>query len=211
MVEGVKVRVVRYGERAVYDWDELISLLSKNFVCHVGFVNGGRPYVIPMLYVSDGQYVYMHGSPESRLIRILGSGELVVIVVTEVHGIVLSSRLCGNSLNYESAMMYGRGSFIQDREEKLRVFRMMIDRLVPGRFSDTELPTTEELDSVAVVRVKIEDFAIKRRVGGPTDTGYSHWEGIIPIIQVYGDPITTNGKQVPQYVIDLVSRRKDLQ
>ncbi|WP_243671052.1 pyridoxamine 5'-phosphate oxidase family protein [Vulcanisaeta sp. JCM 16161] len=167
---------MRYSERASYDRDELIRLLNRNFICHVGFVDEGEPYIIPMLYVNDDQYIYMHGSPDSRLIKIIGGGSPIVIAITEVRGIVLSSNLCNNSINYESAIIYGRGFLIDDLNEKLRVFQLMINRLVPGRIGDTELPTTNELESVAVVRIKIEDFAIKRREGGPTISSDRHWE-----------------------------------
>ncbi|GAB6947034.1 pyridoxamine 5'-phosphate oxidase family protein [Vulcanisaeta sp. JCM 16161] len=203
-----KVKVVRYSERASYDRDELIRLLNRNFICHVGFVDEGEPYIIPMLYVNDDQYIYMHGSPDSRLIKIIGGGSPIVIAITEVRGIVLSSNLCNNSINYESAIIYGRGFLIDDLNEKLRVFQLMINRLVPGRIGDTELPTTNELESVAVVRIKIEDFAIKRREGGPTISSDRHWEGIIPIIMAYGIPISTNNKPMPKYLMDLVTSRK---
>ncbi|BDR93275.1 pyridoxamine 5'-phosphate oxidase family protein [Vulcanisaeta souniana] len=203
-----KVKVVRYSERASYDRDELMKLLSRNFICHVGFIDGGEPYVIPMLYVNDDQYVYMHGSPDSRLIRIIGSGLPIVIAITEVHGIVLASNLYNNSINYESAIIYGRGSFVDDPSEKLRVFQLMMDRLVPGRLDDTELPSIEELNSVAVVRVSIEDFAIKRREGGPTISGDSHWEGVVPIVISYGTPMSTNNKPIPKYLTDLIAQRK---
>ena len=199
-----KVRVVRYSERASYDKNELMRVLNRNFVCHVGFIDGGEPYVIPMLYVNDDQYIYMHGSPDSRLIKIIGSGSPIVIAITEVHGIVLASNLCNNSINYESVIIYGRGSFVNDPGEKLRVFQLMINRLVPGRLSDTELPSIDELNSVAVVKVGIEDFAIKRREGGPTTSSDKHWEGIIPIMTIYGMPISTNNKPTPKYLIDLI-------
>lgn len=200
-----KVKVVRYSERASYDRDELMKVLNRNFICHVGFIDGNEPYVIPMLYVNDDQYIYMHGSPNSRLINIVGSGAPIVIAITEVHGIVLASNLCNNSINYESVIIYGRGSFINDPNEKLRFFQLMVNRLVPGRLNDTELPSVEELNSVAVVKVRIEDFAIKRREGGPTVTSDKHWEGgVIPVMTVYGMPISTNNKPMPKYLIDLV-------
>ncbi len=202
-----KVKVTRYSERASYDRNELISILSRNFLCHVGFMDNNEPYVIPMLYVNDNDTIYMHGSPESRLIRVIGSGSPVVIAITEIHGIVLSSNLCGNSINYTSAIVYGKGSFVDDPGEKLHAFRLMMNRLVPGRLGDVDLPTTDELNSVAMVRVKIEDFSIKRRSGGPTVTRNKHWEGVIPILMVYGDPITTNNKPIPKYIMDLIALR----
>ena len=205
-----KVKVVRYSERASYDKNELIKVLSRNFICHVGFIDEGEPYVIPMLYVNDDQYIYIHGSPDSRLIKIIGGGSPIVIAVTEVHGIVLSSNLCNNSINYVSVIVYGRGSFIDDSNEKLHVFQLMIDRLVPGRTSDTDLPTLEELNSVAIVKIRIEDFAIKKREGGPKVSGDRHWEGVIPIVMNYGRPISTNNKPTPRYLMDLIMKYQQI-
>ena len=203
-----KVKITRYSERASYDRNELISILNRNFLCHVSFMDDNEPYVIPMLYVNDNDTIYIHGSPESRLIRVIGSGSPVVIAVTEIHGIVLSSNLCSNSINYASAIVYGRGSFVDDPGEKLHAFKLIINRLVPGRLEDTDLPTTDELNSVAMVRVKIEDFSIKKRSGGPTVIRDEHWEGVIPMLMVYGDPLTTNNKPIPKYIMDLIALRR---
>ncbi|MGC8607420.1 MAG: pyridoxamine 5'-phosphate oxidase family protein [Vulcanisaeta sp.] len=205
-----KVKVVRYSERASYDRDELMKILSRNFICHVGFIDEGEPYVIPMLYVNDDQYIYMHGSPDSRLIKIIGGGSPIVIAVTEIHGIVLSSDLCNNSINYASVIVYGRGSFVNEPAEKLRVFQLIINRLVPGRIGDTDLPTIDELNSVAVVKVKIEDFAIKKREGGPKISSDKHWEGVIPIVINYGKLISMNNKPIPRYLMDLVMNHQQI-
>lgn len=44
------------------------------FVCHIGFVADGQPYVIPTGYARDGDVLYFHGSVGSRMLRALESG-----------------------------------------------------------------------------------------------------------------------------------------
>ena len=44
------------------------------FVCHIGFVADGQPYVIPTGFARDGEQLYFHGSVGSRMLRALESG-----------------------------------------------------------------------------------------------------------------------------------------
>ena len=49
-------------------------LLLQAFVCHIGFVADGQPYVIPTGFARDNEQLYFHGSVGSRMLRALSSG-----------------------------------------------------------------------------------------------------------------------------------------
>jgi hypothetical protein len=53
----------------VYDRDEIDAILDEGFVCHLGFVQDGQPFVIPTLYARIDDAVYVHGSAASRMLR----------------------------------------------------------------------------------------------------------------------------------------------
>lgn len=53
---------------------DTILLHAQAFVCHIGFVADGQPYVIPTGYARDGEVLYLHGSVGSRMLRALESG-----------------------------------------------------------------------------------------------------------------------------------------
>ncbi len=42
-----RTRIVREPQRAVYDRDAVNRILDEAFLCHVGFVADGQPFVIP--------------------------------------------------------------------------------------------------------------------------------------------------------------------
>lgn len=44
------------------------------FVCHIGFVADGQPFVIPTGFARDNEQLYFHGSVGSRMLRALSSG-----------------------------------------------------------------------------------------------------------------------------------------
>ena len=66
--------VRRLPARASYDADVINAILDEGVVAHVGFVEDGRPSVIPMVYARDGDRILLHGSPASRIQRALRSG-----------------------------------------------------------------------------------------------------------------------------------------
>jgi nitroimidazol reductase NimA-like FMN-containing flavoprotein (pyridoxamine 5'-phosphate oxidase superfamily) len=84
-----RTRVRRLPERAVYDRATVHAILDEGFVCHVGFVVDGQPYVIPTGYARVGETLYLHGSTGSRLG--LRPDMDVCVTVTLVDGLVARS------------------------------------------------------------------------------------------------------------------------
>ena len=55
----VRTQVKRLPKRGAYDRETVFNILDEAFVCHVGFVVEGQPYVIPTNYgrvVASGEY-----------------------------------------------------------------------------------------------------------------------------------------------------------
>lgn len=70
-----KVYVVMRVARFIWLGVFLTSpVFVQAFVCHIGFVADGQPYVIPTGFARDGEQLYFHGSVGSRMLRALESG-----------------------------------------------------------------------------------------------------------------------------------------
>ena len=82
----VRTRVVREADRAVYDREAAYRILDEGFLCHVGFVIDGQPWVIPTSYGREGDNLYIHGSAASRMLRTLDGGVDVCLTVTLCNG-----------------------------------------------------------------------------------------------------------------------------
>ncbi len=85
-----------------------IKILDEGFICHVGFVVDGQPFVIPTGYARVGDNFYIHGSAASRMLRALESGIDVCVTVTLIDGLVLARSAFHHSMNYRSAVVFGR-------------------------------------------------------------------------------------------------------
>ena len=82
----------RLPKRGVYDRASVEAILDEGLICHVGFVVDGLPYVIPTIHVRVGEKLFFHGSPASRMLRVLEQGVEVCVTVTLVDGLVLADR-----------------------------------------------------------------------------------------------------------------------
>ena len=91
--------------------DEAHAILAAGRVAHVGFVQDGQPFVIPMTYQFDAGrpgHVYLHGAHHSRLLQHLATGAPVCVTVTLVDGLVYSRTALFHSVNYRSVVCFGR-------------------------------------------------------------------------------------------------------
>jgi uncharacterized protein len=201
-----RTRVVREPHRGVYDRETVNRILDEAFLCHVGFVADGQPFVIPTSYGRDGDVLYVHGSAASRMLRNLQQGVAVCITVTLLDGLVLARSAFNHSMNYRSAVILGTATLVDDATQKIAALRALSEHIVPGRWDDARQPNEKELKATSVLRVPITEFSAKVRVGPVVDDeedySFPTWAGVIPLEMNVGAPITDERCQrgVPSYV-----------
>jgi len=160
----------QHPERAVTQHAQ--EFLAQGQVAHVGFVEDGRPYVIPMLYQYSPQSpdrLYLHSSFASRTLLRLAEGIPVCVTVTMLDGLVYSRDAKYHSANYRSVMCFGPGRIVEDEQVKRAMFETMTTRYFPGRTAgrDYTPAPSSHLTSTEVVEVVIEQVSAKMREGGP--------------------------------------------
>src|SRR5580693_5676805 len=203
-----RTRVVREPQLAVYDRDTVNHILDEAFVCHIGFVADGQPFVIPTSYGRDEDVLYIHGSAASRMLRNLTQGVPVCVTVTLLDGLVLARSVFNHSMNYRSVVILGTATLVDDPAEKLAALRALSEHILPHRWDDSRQPNEKELKATSVLRVPIEEFSAKVRKGPPRDDepdySFPTWAGVVPLEVKVGVPIDDErllpGKEVPEYV-----------
>ena len=197
-----RTRVRRHPERGRYERTEIYAILDEALFCHVGFVDEGRPFVIPMIHARIDDELYLHGSPASRMLRELAGEIDVCVTATLLDGIVLARSVYNHSLNYRSAVILGRARKVDDRTEKLNALEAIVDHIVLGRSQEARRPSTKELAGTAVLALTIDEASAKVRTGPPSDfeddLALPVWAGVIPLRMVAGEPLTD--EQVPSEV-----------
>jgi nitroimidazol reductase NimA-like FMN-containing flavoprotein (pyridoxamine 5'-phosphate oxidase superfamily) len=199
--------VKRLPARGVYDRTVIHQILDAGLVCHLGFVQGGQPFVIPTTYVRIGDNLYVHGSPASRMLQSLEQGVAACVTVTLVDGLVLARSAFHHSINYRSVVVFGTATLVSDPEEKLGVLKALTDHLIPGRWPEIRQPSPQELKRTLVLAIPIDEASAKIRVGPPLDDEEDYqlnmWAGVVPLKLVAEDPVPdprlSPGISVPGY------------
>ena len=201
-----RTRVVREPQRAVYDRDMVNRILDEAFVCHVGFVADGQPFVIPTSYGRVGDVLYIHGSAASRMLRNLNQGVAVCITITLLDGLVLARSVFNHSMNYRSVVILGTATLIDDRAEKLAALRALSEHIIPHRWDDSRQPNEKELKTTSVLRLPITEVSAKVRVGPAIDDeedySFPTWAGVIPLDLTVGAAIRDErcSEELPAYL-----------
>jgi nitroimidazol reductase NimA-like FMN-containing flavoprotein (pyridoxamine 5'-phosphate oxidase superfamily) len=202
-----RTRVVREAHRGVYDRETAYRILDEGFLCHVGFVSGGQPFVIPTSYGRSGDSLYIHGSAASRMLRQMKDGVPVCVTVTLLDGLVLARSVFNHSMNYRSVVVLGKGTLVEDAAEKLEALRLLSEHILPGRWADARQPNERELKQTSVLKLPIEEFSAKVRTGPAVDDeedySFPTWAGVVPLEMKAGTPIDDErlvpGQAVPKY------------
>ena len=166
-----RTRIKNHPERAVPE--EAAEILSAGLVAHVGFIENGLPYVIPLSYHYDSEQpdrLYLHGSIRSRALELLATGAPVRVTVTLTDGLVYSRKAMNHSMNYRSVVLFGLAREVTDNDEKSALFDRMVQRYFPDRLLERDYnpPPATDLGVTALVEVQVEDWNAKARRGGPT-------------------------------------------
>jgi nitroimidazol reductase NimA-like FMN-containing flavoprotein (pyridoxamine 5'-phosphate oxidase superfamily) len=203
-----RTTVKRKPQRAAYDRVTIHAILDEGFVCHVAFLVEGQPCAIPTLYVRLGDHLYLHGSPASRMLKILQEGGAVSIAVTLIDGLVLARSALHHSMNYRSVVVFGVASPVEDSARKAEILQGLTEHVIPGRWGDVRKPSDHELRQTLVLSIPLDEASAKIRTGPPVDDEADYelpvWAGVVPLGLVAERPIadsrTLPGILPPAYV-----------
>jgi nitroimidazol reductase NimA-like FMN-containing flavoprotein (pyridoxamine 5'-phosphate oxidase superfamily) len=187
-----RTQVKRLPKRGHYDAETVFQILDSAFVCHVGFVVEGQPFVIPTNYGRSGTTLYLHGSSASRMLKTLSGGVPVCVTVTHVDGLVLARSAFHHSVNYRSVVILGNAQLVEDPAEKMEALRIFTEHVVKGRWQEIRWPTEQELKATTVLALELEEVSAKVRTGGPVDDEPDYslpvWAGVLPLETVAKTP-----------------------
>jgi len=209
-----KSRVRRIPKRGHYDAETIYKVLDQTSVCNVSFIYEGYPVIIPTIFGRKEDTLYFHGATSSRMLNAIIAQEQICVAVTFMDGIILARSLFHSSMNYRSAIMFGKAEIISD-EDKMEALKIISDQIVPGRWEDARLPNPKELKATSVMSMKIDEASTKIRTGPPGDDKADYdldfWAGEIPRIVKYtaplDDPLLKDGIPVPDYVKKFIQNK----
>jgi uncharacterized protein len=194
-----RTQVKRVPEYASYDSALLHAIVDEAYVCHIAFADANGSHCIPTACWRDGDWLYIHGSNGSRMLKRLQEQECCV-TITHVDGLVLARSAFNHSMNYRSAMIYGRFEAVDEAHKRVAMEAFM-EHLVPGRQAEIRAGNDKEYAATTVMRIALAEAACKTRTGPPKDDEQDMqvpvWAGVLPLKAAHGLPVVDEACAVP--------------
>ncbi|MDT8915630.1 pyridoxamine 5'-phosphate oxidase family protein [Amycolatopsis sp. PS_44_ISF1] len=183
----------RLKNRAATDRATLHAVLDEALVCHLGVVRDGAPLVLPTGYGRDGDTLYLHGSTGAASLRTATGGVDVCVTVTLLDGIVYARSINNHSMNYRSAVIFGRATAVTEPDAKLHALHVLTDHLSPGSWNHARAVNAKEFAAVSVLALDLAEASVKLRAQDPDDEAGdveadAAWAGVLPVRTVFGEP-----------------------
>ena len=202
----------RKPDRGSYEREDVYSILDTTFLCHVGFVIDGEARVLPTAYVRIGDAVYLHGHLRNQMLRTLLNGQVACVTVTLLDSLVLARSGFHHSVNYRSAVVFGRAEEVTT-DDKGEILNALVDHMVPNRSATLRPNSEQELNATLLIKIPIAEASAKSRNGPPSDLESDYaldiWAGTInvtqQIISIEDCPRQKPNLTQPQHIQDFIT------
>jgi nitroimidazol reductase NimA-like FMN-containing flavoprotein (pyridoxamine 5'-phosphate oxidase superfamily) len=201
---SLRTQIKRIARNASYDPALLHAIVDAAYVCHIAFSDEHGAHCIPTACWREGGYLYIHGSNGSRMLKRLAEQECCV-TITHVDGLVLARAAFNHSMNYRSAMVYGRFETVSEADKRPAMEAFM-EHLAPGRQADVRPGNEQEYAATTVMRIPLAEAVCKTRSGEPKDDeedlNLPAWAGVLPLAQARRAPVAEErcAVEAPDYV-----------
>lgn len=186
-----RTQVHRHPERGEYDRETVHRVLDEALICTVAWVDeDGRPRALPTIHARIDDTLYLHGSRAARAWKAVAAGAEVCVTATVIDELVLARTTPHHSMNYRSAVVYGRAQEVTDETELYAAAKAITHHVLPGREEDAAEPGDKDWRETLIVSMPIEEASAKVRTGPPMDDAQDLdldvWAGTLPLRTIAG-------------------------
>jgi len=188
-----RTSVHRHPERADHSPETIHRILDEALTCTVAWVDeDGRPRALPTIQARIDDVLYLHGSRAARAWKAAATGTELCVVATVIDELVLARTSPHHSMNYRSAVVFGRAREVTDTAELYAAARAITRHVLPGREDDAAEPRDADWRETLIVAMPIDEASAKVRTGPPVDDAedleLDVWAGTLPLRTEVGRP-----------------------
>lgn len=150
-------------EREVTDINEILKILDKAKIVHIGLIDGDEPYVVPMnygyTYENEKLTLYLHGATEGKKLDIMRVNPKVFFSVECDVEPFNGTVACQYGTSYSSIMGKGKSRILETAEEKMQGLTLFMKTQTGLDFEFNE----RLVSAVSVIKIEVSEFTAKHR------------------------------------------------
>ena len=152
---------MRRADRELTDIADIKRIVAEAKVLHLGLVDDGRPYVVPLHYgfdlTDDALTFYMHGAREGRKLDVIRANPTAFVELDcDVEQVSGGDVPCRYGSLYASVMGEGEACVLEDADEKVRGIELLMQNQTGRDFA----VTPQMAAAVSVIRVRVPMGAV---------------------------------------------------
>jgi len=133
---------------------EINKLLSKALVGRIATQNDdGFPYVVPVHFIYEDNKIYIHGLNKGQKIDNIKSNDKVCFEVDEMLKLLLDENPCDVNTEYNSVIVFGEASIIEDENQKVCILKKIVEKYVP-KLAQKDLPSNM-IKAIGVIEISV--------------------------------------------------------
>lgn len=139
--------------------DKINTIIRECKTCFLAMTDGGFPYVLPMNFALDGDFVILHSAQSGRMWETLKKNQNVCINWTLGEDIKWQNVTVGCSYRVQSksVLVEGKVEFVNDFNEKTRCLELLM-----AQYSEREFKFSKPaVENVGIIKVAIEKISAK--------------------------------------------------
>jgi nitroimidazol reductase NimA-like FMN-containing flavoprotein (pyridoxamine 5'-phosphate oxidase superfamily) len=185
-----RTQIKKGAHKAVLEAQALYDIIDEALIAHIAINDTNGPIIIPMLAWRVENKVYIHGAKNSRLLRVLKSGQKTCLTFTLFDGWVLARSAFHHSAHYRSAVVFGEFVTVDNNQDKDRLLNHFIEHIAPGRTEQIRLSNQKELAATELLAIELNEASVKVGCHGvnddKADLDIPVWAGVLPYRTVVG-------------------------
>lgn len=155
---------VRRKDREVTDTEEILSIVEKTKVLHLGLLDAGYPYVVPLHYgyeyAAGSLIFYLHSAKEGHKLDLIRKNPQVCVELECGVELVSGGEIpCKYGAAYASVIGRGTAELLTDEQEIIKGLKLLMAHQT-GKAFDMDGSMAAK---VGVIRITVSDFTAKAR------------------------------------------------
>ena len=150
-------------EREITDIAEMVEILNNSKVLHLGLVDKGMPYIVPMNYgyeMDEGRLtIYLHGAYKGYKMDVIKQNPVCCFEMECGLAPFEGDIACRYGMIYQSLMGRGEIKIIDDMQEKKKALKLLMLEQTGKDFEFSD----PMANAVCVMRIDVSEYTAKHR------------------------------------------------
>lgn len=161
---------MRRTDREVTDINEILKIVDRAKILHLGLFDTDYPYIVPLHYgyeYKDGNLIfYMHGAKEGYKLDLIRSNQNVCVELECDIELVSGDDIpCQYSSTFASVIGRGYAELVKDEQEKIAGLKLLMLHQTGKEFEiDERMAKTVEVIKVTVHSFTAKSNPMKRQI-----------------------------------------------